>query len=194
MKEGSRHEKAALTVTSYVIGFTAAYILFGNFSTTTPSVLVPTVQNQAASVIQTETAVEEVPVETTSAFEVDYRKGRLVVDVNGEETLLSVEPTLTDTEIDTDAMTQGYHYGAINYTTDSENSFVFFCENHGDEYCNGFVYDINADRIYPVTKSGKAVQISQKSAEEAIFTAVGLKIGSNYSANKSAPWILISGD
>lgn len=194
MKEGSRHEKAALTVTSYVIGFTAAYILFGNFSTSTPSVLLPVAPNQPASVIQTETAIKEESVEVKPGVEVDYRKGRLVVDINGEETLLSVEPTLTETEIDTDAMTQGYHYGDINFATDSENSFVFFCENHGDEFCSGFVYDINADRIYPVTKSGKPVQISQKSAEEAIFTAVGLKIGSNYSANKSAPWILISGD
>ena len=31
-----------------------------------------------------------------------------------------------------------------------------------------------------------------RSAEEAIFTAVGLKVGSNYSANPAAPWVLIS--
>jgi hypothetical protein len=74
-----------------------------------------------------------------------------------------------------------------------DGKFVFFCEQQSlaSESCTGFVYDVNGDRIYQIIKDGLPVTISPKSASEAIWTAVGLKIGSNYSANESAPWVLI---
>lgn len=196
---GSRHEKAALTAVAYVIGFTAAYILFGNFnSTSTPAFVLP-VDNSAAAVI---TATEAAPaaeepaeVVATPDFLVSYNAGKLEVSVNGEVKLLSYNPATA--ELDSAAeLTQGTHVGEVEYSVSKDNKFVFFCEQYveAEDVCAGFVYDVAADKIFPVTKSGVVAIISNKSASNAIFTAVGLKIGSNYSANPSAPWVMISGE
>ncbi len=186
--EGSRHEKAVLTAVSYVLGFTAAYILFGNFtstSTSTPAFPIADTPNVASVISATEAAV---PAATKTVV----ANGEFSVQIGSEVKLLSVN--VEETNISSDGLTQGFHYGDISSVVSGDGKFVFFCEKHASdaETCLGYVYDTEEDVIYPVSKSGTQVQISHKSAEEAIFTAVGLKIGSNYSANPAAPWVLIS--
>jgi hypothetical protein len=195
---GSRHEKAAITAVSYVIGFTAAYILFGNFtSTSTPAIFIKDSGN-AAAVITAAPAEEEVVQEVAPAepaFEVTYQEGKLEVTNNDEVKLLSHNPEITKFG-SIDSTSQGTHSGDLAFTVSKDNKFVFFCEQ-GDieaDICAGYVYDVDEDKIYPVTKSGTAAKISISSAKDAIFTAVGLKIGSNYSANPKAPWVMISGE
>ena len=103
---------------------------------------------------------------------------------------------MLETNIDVTELEQGYHYGDLKYLVSTDDNFVFFCEQHDldESTCSGFVYDVNADRIYPVIKDGTPVDISERSATEAIWTLFGLKIGSHYSANPKAPWVLISAD
>lgn len=196
--EGSRHEKAALAAVAYIVGFTAAYILFGNFtSTSTPAFMIPTGGSAAAVVTATE-ASEVVEAEVVAAkvapdFLVSYEAGKLEV-IQGESIkLLSFNPETSELTGTEDA-TQGTHFGEVPYVVSNDQKFVFFCEQYDteDTTCAGYVYDVTADKIFPVTKSGVAAKISLSSAEDAIFTAVGLKIGSNYSANPSAPWVMIS--
>ena len=198
MTEGSRHEKAALTAVSYIIGFTAAFILFSNFTSdlflpaatsTVSSAAVVTAVTEAPAVVESEPVVSNEPI-------VSYTDGRLEVTVGDAVSLLSFSPEESGIELDTEGLAQGFHIGDLKYSVDPKSEFVFFCERHDtdSETCSGYVYDINADRIYPVTKSGKAANISMRSADEAIFTAVGLKIGANYSANPKAPWVMISGE
>ena len=196
---GSRHEKAAITAVSYVIGFTAAYILFGNFtSTSTPAIFINDTGNAAAVITATpaaeEVAVPEV-VPTAPTFTVTYQEGKLEVSNNGEIKLLSHNPEITELE-SVDSASQGTHSGDLSFVVSKDNKFVFFCEQADaeDDICAGYVYDVEEDKIYPVTKSGTAAKISISSAKDAIFTAVGLKIGSNYSANPKAPWVMISGE
>lgn len=195
---GSRHEKAVLTAVAYVIGFTAAYILFGNFtSTSTPAFVIPTTGNAAAVVTAApaEEAVVTETVGTTPDFLVSYEEGKLEVTNQGAVKLLSYNPEASALGGDVDAA-QGTHVGQAPYAVSKDNKFVFFCEQYdeAEDICSGYVYDVDADKIFPVTKSGVAAKISTKSATDAIFTAVGLKIGSNYSANPSAPWVMISGE
>jgi hypothetical protein len=198
---GSRHEKAALTAVAYVIGFTAAYILFGNFtSTSTPAFVMPTGGNTAAVVTaveaEPEPAVAVVEAEPAAPdFSVSYEAGKLEVSIKGEVKLLSYNP-LTSGLGSADEATQGTHLGETPYVVSKDNQFIFFCEQYSEaeDVCSGYVYDLMADKIFPVTKSGVPAKISIKSASDAIFTAVGLKIGSNYSANPSAPWVMISGE
>jgi hypothetical protein len=199
MLQGSRHEKAAITAISYIIGFTAAYILFSNFSSTLNLPFATSTASQASVVVATESLTqntEEVKVVEVAKSATSYSAGRLEVVVNDQVTLLSVNPKVSGMDLDTDELGQGFHFGELAYSANEDDKFVFFCEKHSAEadVCTGYVYDVDADRIYTVTKSAKAAVISEKSASEAIFTALGLKIGQNYSANKSAPWVLISGE
>jgi hypothetical protein len=192
--EGSRHEKAIITVAAYVIGFTTAFVLFSNVSTKVEKTFTYVPQVNTASVIQAKKAIEE-PEKVEGVF-VTYTLGKLMINVNSVENLLSYNPAVSDISEKPAELTQGFHYGDIVYKVDQTDSFVFFCEIHEPEAenCHGYIYDIKADRIYPVIKDGNPVEITPKSANQAIWTAVGLKIASNYSANPTAPWVLIDAD
>lgn len=199
--EGSRHEKAAVTIASYAIGFTTAFILYANINTPSQkSYIVPAMpQNNIAGVAATlpATAPTEVPPTVTKSLPVlTYQNGKLEVTVGDTVNLLSFNPDLSETKIDTTNLAQGYHYGDINYIVSDDQKFVFFCERQDPELstCSGFVYDVKGDRIYQIIKDGTPVAITERSAEEAIWTLFGLKIGSHYSANPKAPWVLISAD
>ncbi len=197
--EGTRHEKAIVVIASYVIGFVTAFILFGSQLPVKETNVVYLPQANTASVVEAtlpevnEAVVEEAIELGTS---VEYVSGELKISVNGEENLLSFNPALNNGDFEVDGMLQGYHYGDLTYKVSQDKSFVFFCEVHevSNENCHGFIYDVGADRIYPIIKDGSPVFISPKSAVQAIWTAVGIKIGSNYSANPSAPWVLIDAD
>lgn len=192
--EGSRHEKAIITVAAYVIGFTTAFVLFSNVSTKAEKTFTYVPQVNTASVIQAKKEIEE-PEKVEGVF-VTYTLGKLMINVNGVENLLSYNPAVSDISEKPAELTQGFHYGDIVYKVDQTDTFVFFCEIHEPEAenCHGYIYDIKADRIYPVIKDGNPVEITPKSANQAIWTAVGLKIASNYSANPTAPWVLIDAD
>lgn len=194
--EGSRHEKAVLTAVAYIIGFTAAYILFGNFNSQTAGSTPAFISSQTGNVASVAAAlpiseeVEDVAVE----FAVAYREGELQVVTKQGVQVLSVNPDTTG--VDIAGLTQGYHYGDIHYIVSEDKKFVFFCEQQDvdSDTCFGYVFDVDANKIYPISKGGVAVRISDASARDTIFTTLGLKIGSNYSANPKAPWVLISGE
>jgi hypothetical protein len=198
--EGSRHEKAAVTVVSYLIGFVTAFILYANVSSPTqPNYVEPTMPgaNVASVAVAPDAPVAEEPeVVSAPELEVTYVDGKLEVTVGDATNLLSFNPELTEENVDTADLEQGYHYGDLKYLLSTDENFIFFCERHDPESsaCSGFVYDIDADRIYPVIKDGEPVAISERSVTDAIWTLFGLKIGSHYSANPKVPWVLISAD
>ncbi|HMO78245.1 MAG TPA: hypothetical protein PKD95_03555 [Candidatus Paceibacterota bacterium] len=197
--EGSRHEKAAVTIASYAIGFITAFILYANINTPSQSNFVVPLpsNNNIAGVAAAEPALPQTDESATSpGVNVIYSDGLLEVTMADTTNLLSFNPEVSKDTIDIADLKQGYHYGDLRYVLSEDQNFVFFCERHDveDTSCAGFVYDIDADRIYPVIKDGAAVIISERSAKDAIWTLFGLKIGSHYSANPQAPWVLISAD
>jgi len=199
--EGSRHEKAAVTVASYVIGFITAFLLYANINTPNQqSYVLPTIPggNMAAvaAAVPTDATAVVPDVAEKASLEITYLDGKLEVSVGDTTNLLSFNPELSEENIDTTDIIQGYHFGELKYFLSEDKSFVFFCEQHDIEVstCSGFVYDVKGSRIYPVIKDGTPVDISERSANEAIWTLFGLKIGAHYSANPKAPWVLISDD
>ena len=193
--QGTRHEKAAIVATSYIIGFITAFILYNNVqNTAVDNISYSSVPNRAAVVASVEPAkeeiVDEVKAETVNG--VTYKDGLLEMTLSDGIHLLSFSPEVSDIDADISEMKQGFHFGDINYRVSESGAQVFFCEQHDikDDSCLGFVYDSNSDKIYQVTKDGAPVTISLKSASEAIWTAVGLKIGSHFSESTEKPWVL----
>jgi len=202
--EGSRHEKATVLILSYVIGFVTAFILFSGNVQFLPKANIetaeaPVANTNSASAIQAERNTPKSPNEVSpemprrNNFDLSYENGLLEVTVNRTQNLLSFNPDVTNNTTFDLSSPQGFHYGNIVYKASADNSFVFFCEKHDieAEACYGFVYDVKGDRIYPIIKDGEVALVSDQSAAEAIWTVLGLKVGSNYSANATAPWVLI---
>lgn len=191
--EGSRHEKAALVLTSYVIGFTTAFILYAQISNNIEPVYINVPQPMEAAVIQ---AIEEVaPVVATVSSDgmVTYQDGKLTVENKaGDEILLSFHPELTDLRADTATMSQGFHYNTPVFSASPDENFVFFCEQQDmtRDTCLGFVYDVASETIFPITKNGAPVLISEASAKGTAWSAAGLTIGTGTSLNPAAPWEL----
>lgn len=194
--EGTRHEKVAIVAAAYIIGFTTAFILFGNFqaSESEEVFISPADVNPAAVVTAVAQEIEPVPVaEVVAPLGVTYNSGLLEMTLSDGAHLLSFNPEISDIAVDISEMKQGFHYGDIKYRVSESGDQVFFCEQQDKEVdsCLGFIYDANSDRIHQITKDGVPVNISPKTASEVIWTAVGLKVGTHYSADVSKPWVLV---
>ena len=197
--ESTRHERAATVVASYVIGFTTAFMFASQATTLLPdpftSLPVSNSASVAAAVVPapaTPTAVAEVEPSTFAVGETAYSQGRLVYTGTDGERLLSHNPDVSDLSADLATLTQGYHYGELSYVASADGKFVFFCEQQSKaaDDCLTYVYDTNADRIFQVSEAGEPVILTNVEAKAVIWTAVGLKVGSSYSVNTSAPWVL----
>ena len=198
--EGTRNERAAIVLASYVIGFTTAFILYANITSNegvSSFINVPKTEVNTASVASavssTPEPTNELPIQEVTSPTVSYSNGQLEV-VNGENVnLLSFNPEVTGFDVDTADFAQGFHFGEIEYQVSPDKNFVFFCEQQDvtSTACLGFIYDITAGTIYPVVKNGAPVLISADSLASTEFDNKGLVIGSNFSANSKAPWILI---
>jgi hypothetical protein len=190
--EGTRHEKAGLVVASYAIGFVTAFILYSNITNKSEDVILSIPDTSSAAAVIAAAAPTSAP-EAASGVVLSYVDGVLQATIGESVHTLSFNPEISDLKSDVTELTQGYHYGEMAYGLSLDNKFAFFCERHDGAAasCAGYVYDIAADRIYPVVKNGEVVTISEKSAVEAVWTNIGLAIGSSYSANASAPWVLI---
>jgi hypothetical protein len=202
--EGSRHERAALVIAAYVIGFTSAFIIYASVQTNSVNdvfINMPAASNPAA-VIESQSQTEEPVVENTAPAAVEkdvrltYEKGLLEITINNESHLLSFNPEITGFDADFDSLSQGFHFGEIEYKASDDDRFVFFCERHDadDEACNGYVYELDTNVIHQITQEGEPVFVSKASVAKVNWTEGGLEIGKSFSANENVPWILINED
>lgn len=189
--EGSRHEKAALVLASYVIGFTTAFILYAQITTNAEeSYFISTPSAMPAAVVQA-TPADTVPAAEVSGM-VSYQDGRLTVTRNDESVLLSFNPETSGLRANTTDLGQGFHYDTPVYRVSPNNDFVFFCEKQDvtKDACLGFVYSVDTQTIHPVTKNGAPVLVSRSSANSATWSNSGLTVGSAVSLDAATPWEL----
>lgn len=188
--DNSRHEKAALVTTAYVIGAVTAFIWFGLAQTNNTKLNLNQYQlpTQAAAVAM---AVSKSASSQTISI-VNYNKGLLEVSINGEVRVLSYNPDTSGFLADDSFKVQGLHYGEIVYSSSPSSEYVFFCEPKSvtADYCSAFVFDSISDIIYPLNRLNQATELTVAMAKNAVWNGNSLEFGSMQSINAITPWVI----
>ncbi len=162
--EGSRHERVALVVATYVIGFVTAFIAFGvtQLEDSVTFVYVP----QAA---QTAAIADAMPAATASVDSpvVSLRPEGLYLVRGAEEGLISA--------VTAEGGDDGLAVAITQYELSPDGSFVYFCEQSvaSIDACVPFIYSLSNDVVIPVTQAGERVAFLT-SAQELVWNEAGL--------------------
>jgi hypothetical protein len=188
MFEGTRHERAALVVIAYVIGFITAFIAYGlsqkphsNDVSSVPAWSTPrtvSLSNQAS--------VAHV------AFEQD---GLYAVTSEADRILTADKKAFTEDALARIQEGRGYHYRVIDAETSRNGKFVYFCEQLSAENsdCDPYVYVFETDVLHSVRHNN--VRVTYPVANHSSYWTDGsyLVIGQAISADPTRPWELIDG-
>jgi hypothetical protein len=192
--ENSRHEKAALVTTAYIIGAITAFIWFGLAQTDRSNLdlyqyQIPT---QAAAVAMAVDRVVLAPASEQAASLVNYNNGLLEVSVNSETRVLSYNPDTTGFAAEKDFLMQGLHYGEIIYSSSQSGEYVFFCEPKSvtADFCSAFVFDTILDVIHPLTRYSQASELTLEMAKSVVWNGNTLNFGTFQSINAITPWVM----
>lgn len=163
MIDGSRHERAALVGTAYIIGFVTAFIGYGVSNLSTPTMPVESGSEMSAALLKA--------VPASGGAMVEERTEGLYI-VNGEkETLLSVNEASTDSVVAQD----GVYARLSKYELSPDGRYVYFCEqpSANSDSCAPYVYSVEKDVVYPVTQDGNRIGVASD-RHEVVWTRNGL--------------------
>jgi hypothetical protein len=194
--EGTKHEKAVLVILSYVVGFTAGFIVFG--LTQAPALQSVTVAPVAETPVPTEVVTEveaedmmETPEAPDMSQQVLYQNGRLMANVNGASVLLSAQMQTVDAETAKAFANQGVHEDIPQYLASDDGNFIYYCEQHaGEDTCINFIYSVSDQMIQYVTVDGVKFRSTPADAKSAMWDGSSLVIGSARSIAVATPWKL----
>ncbi len=184
--EGNRHEKIAIVLCGYIIGFTTAFIGFGvnNLNQEIVSevayVPVPHAQNVQE--------ITEQPVITGVSFGDDG----LYASTPTGSFLLSVKKSTLGASLLASAETSGYHYAIVDAEVSRDGKFAYFCEQLSEQSktCDGYVYSIDEDMLHKVTL-GESVYAPTVDQHVSSWSEEGLlTVSGNNSLNSTEPWSL----
>ena len=187
MFSGTRHEKIALVIASYVIGFITAYIAFG---------VNQLISAQLAVVIPTNTyvptlakkATEKAPEKITTLIMGDDGLSAVTQE---RALLLSANKRVLGSSVI--GSTAGFHTSVIGAEADPNGLFVYFCEQSldTDEDCVPYVFSLEEEKVHRVKINTEKSTLSL-ATHQASWTEEGLLlIGAATSENTLAPWNLI---
>ncbi|MBY0538393.1 hypothetical protein K2P47_03260 [Patescibacteria group bacterium] len=197
--EGTKHEKAVLVILSYVVGFTAGFIVFG-VTQSSPLESAPIINVTEAPAAEMVTGVPEVSTTETPELEtsdmsqqVMYTGGRLMANSNGASVLLSAQIQTVDPETAKDLASQGVHESLPQYLASDDGNFIYYCEQHsGEDTCVNFIYQVSDQSIKYVTADGVKLRSTPMDAKAAYWEGATLVIGANRSMTPDTPWKLSS--
>jgi len=156
--EGTRNERVAILLTSYLIGFITAYIAFGVIQFENSLEFTQVETQHTASVIQARQ--QSVPLE--NVFLAVDKEG-LVLIKNNTRTLLSlnVGNNLNNSFQD------GEHVAISEYALSDDKKHVYFCElpSVTSESCRPYIYSIVDQVVYPVEINGERVAFEAEGQE-----------------------------
>lgn len=179
--EGSRHEKVAIVIATYVIGFITAYIAFGiNADETIKTLVVTNTISQQAAVAESAAASSE-KVRITD-------KGLIYTDGQTER-LISVNVAVLQNATSFEN-TPGVHTAVHGLSVSPTEQFVYYCEQQftAETDCVPFLYDVTNDMVHFVSHSDANPALPIDSAQ-AYWTSDGrLSLGTFNSQSPLTPW------
>lgn len=154
--EGNRHERVALLITAYIIGFITAFIAYGLTGTSAELI-------QIVQVPQTNTAEQTASVRNATAPLVDVYAndaGLHVSAFSNENVLLSAAIDVSEKE--EYAGMDGVHYAVPFSSVSPDQTHVYFCEQptSDSQTCKPFIYSIQEEVVYPVMQGGERVEFA----------------------------------
>lgn len=183
--ENSRHDRAIIMVSTYIIGFVSAYIAFG-VEQLEQYIEVP------APVAQTISAPVTERVEVTakpSSLVIDHRGLVLVTDE--EEILLATRKSYAQTA-NVIAGTREATHKLIEAELSRDGMYAYFCEqvDESDEVCSAYVYSVKKDIMYPL-QIDREIYTPNIDEHFSAWSAGGYLMVDGYSSvSSNTPWLL----
>jgi hypothetical protein len=182
--EGTRHEKIALIVISYVIGFTSAFIAFGVNKIDSGERFIPIEDVQAMN--------SDVSDTHHSELSVGVGEEGLFVITKDKERILSANKNLLEASVISSEPISGFFYNIIEAEASRDGNFVYFCEQlmEEDAHCDPYVYSVLDDTLYRVTFEDEKIQPLILAHDSTWTDESTLILNSAVSVDPGQPWKL----
>lgn len=186
--EGHRHEKVAIVLCAYIIGFTTAFIGFGVNSLQKKEVPNTPVTANTVEVVETVSKNIQKNIITSVSFGDD---GLYAVTPAGN-ILLSVNKSVLEASVIGATRTSGYYFAVVDAESSRDGKFVYFCEQlmESDATCDPYVYDLQGDILHKVSLEGSVVSSDVKTHASAWDETGVLTLNGNRSMAPLKPWEL----
>lgn len=147
--EGNRHEKVAIALLAYVIGFTTAFIAFGLSKMPTQIAVVP----QKEQIVQLEKKDQPYAVADLTMGMDD--EGLFVV-TDGAKRYLSINKSSLSANAIASTPVAGIYESIVDAKVSPDGKFAYYCEqlDASLETCDPYIYSFSDDVLYPVTVDG----------------------------------------
>jgi len=188
MIEGHRHEKVVLVVTSYVIGFTTAFLAFGmNQLYMAKDVLATSTVHNVIKTKVADTGPEKILSVTTDS------EGLSAVTSKGTIILSAKKSTLESSVIGS-VDVPGYHTAIIDAEVSRDGNFVYFCEqlSEENETCGAYVYALASKILHRVSIDAITYAPAIKDHTSSWSDTNLLNVDAGISADAIKPWLLVS--
>lgn len=182
--EGTRHEKIALAVVSYIIGFTTAFIAFGVNKIDESSV--------ESAVVFKNPVIEKVTQEPNVINGVALKEDGLFAKTALFERMLSAKQTGQSASLIAASGTSGFYFNILDAQVSLNGKFVYFCEQLTEEAesCDPYVYDLASDSLHRVKVNGEKVTLPL-TPHSTIWTSENLiDLSTAISSDAQSPWNL----
>jgi hypothetical protein len=182
--EGTRHEKAALIVAAYVIGFVTAFIAFG-LTKINPETKVLLIEAKDALSSQK----EEVHNFVTS---VGFGADGLYSITQDTERILAADRNALAASVVLATAEPGFYYEIIDAEASRDGRFIYYCEQltKEAENCDPYVYVLAEDTLYHVKKDDMAFYPIIQSHESMWTDDSMLMVNDAVSNDPNRPWEL----
>ena len=186
MLEGTRHEKIALVITSYVIGFVTAFIGFGLNQMYLSEQLqnIPTQEisfNQTAQKQNSETIISA-----------NLATDGLSAITSERKIYLSANKNALSSAVIGSSNVPGFHYKIIGAEVSRNGKFVYFCEqlNSDSVMCDPYVYSLSDGMLHTVKLDGVKFQPIIANHDSSWTIDNFLRIQGSQSVSAESPWLL----
>jgi hypothetical protein len=182
--EGTRHEKALIIISAYVIGFITAFIAFGINKTAS--------ENEELVSFNLENAQAEQTLPEHNAISVNVGADGLYLVTGERERLLSANRNALSANVQLSAAEPGFFYQIVDAEASRDGKYVYYCEQLTEEAanCDPYVYVIADDSLHRVKSDGQLLYPISASHESMWAGDSTLMVNGFVALDADKPWEL----